>query len=821
MKTRTYQATLPTPNDTQCRVENLRQLSPSSPLTPVGHIEPVCLEHGVPIASWTHPDGSSTLLFQSDSLSLFAYRNGDAVAVGALPALATSAIVLPDGVLIFTSEGNFRASYSDDTSTWSLLPTTIDYPPVAITPEETRTFTDTTAALTLTGNYTAWSGAFTKSDIALLGNTMLDSLSRAEQTAVANGCSVAPILAWYRLRDAAGKVIFRSMPVLVTPVGIQGPEAVIAKVAVSGGAFRAVSPISVDITGFKIGLRIDSSQIADSHRRATTLELLTTPPVDLIDYSATPYITRLSASATEGTLRINVPRVANRASVIPAMLDRLDELSTVEAVYFDPFGPDSVLVGTSPHVIDFRRDLSPATAQSSLRTALKREPEAALLPSIIRESQLPHTFTAAQATLAGDIAALADITPVHALPMPLNAMWTTDTSYGVWRAKVCVSIINSNGDTELLCSETTGEGSLPEAILPMFAYPHPGAFKVDVEVTTPSGTVARTFPLTPTTAALSSCYVAPDMAPISLSTFADTATTLRAVSERKPVRHPSQLLVAQASDPLTPLNAVPVGGGAVTALSEMIKSTSGLAFGRRHIYAFTSAGIHTVSISSGMQLAASMISPAKVASADAVAVGNTCVYAATDTALIAINGTAVTTIMKGRFTALGYSPAFRELWCRPEDADASVVIVDACGKSYQRTDIVPTAFSRNSSTLFISTDAGMCDAGVEDSEAIVKASWRRRICMVGSYVPRVVAVTTLMAADTAEISIDLLGDNGGENPHRFAGIAIVGNIAEAPFLPVLSHPHRYVTIYFHGTVSADASLTSFNIDTCTPNEFIF
>jgi hypothetical protein len=93
--------------------------------------------------------------------------------------------------------------------------------------------------------------------------------------------------------------------------------------------------------------------------------------------------------------------------------------------------------------------------------------------------------------------------------------------------------------------------------------------------------------------------------------------------------------------------------------------------------------------------------------------------------------------------------------------------------------------------------------------------------MVGSYVPRVVAVTTIMAADTAEISIDLLGDNGGENPHRFAGIAIVGNIAEAPFLPVLSHPHRYVTIYFHGTVSADASLTSFNIDTCTPNEFIF
>jgi hypothetical protein len=688
---------------------------------------------------------------------------------------------------------------------------------------ESRTFTDTTTALTLTGNYSAWSGAFTKSDITLLGNTLLDSLCRAEQTAVANGYTIAPILAWYRLRDATGKIIFRSMPVLVTPIGAQSQQYVTANVAVSGGVFRAVAPFSVAATGFKLGLRIDPTQIADSHRRATSLELLTTPPVDITDYSATPHITRLSSTTTEGTLRIDIPRIANYASMVPAMLDRLDELSSVEAVYFDPFNPDSTIVDTSPHAVEFCHDLSPATAQTSLRTALKRQPEAASLPSIIRESQLPHTFTAAQATIAGDITALADITPVHSLPSPLNAMWLTGTTYGVWRAKVCVSLINSAGETERLCTETTGESSLPDAILPMFAYPHPGAFKVDIEITTPSGTVAATFPLTPTAAALSSCYVSPDMEPITLSSLADAESSLRAVTERKPVRHPSQLLVAKATDPLTPVNAVQVGGGAVTALSEMVKSASGLAFGRRHIYAFTTAGIHSVSISSGLQLAASMISPAKVASADAVAAGDTGVYAATENAILAISGTTVTTIMKGSFAALGYSPVFRELWCRPENAEAPTVVVDARGNVYQRTDIVPTSFSRNASALFFATADGMCDAADEasDTDICVPVSWSRRICMVGNNVPRVVSVTTLMAAESAEISIDLLGDNGGENPHRFAGITIVGDIANAPYLPVLSHPHRYVTIHFHGTVSADASLTSFHIDTCSPYENLF
>ena len=67
-------------------------------------------------------------------------------------------------------------------------------------------------------------------------------------------------------------------------------------------------------------------------------------------------------------------------------------------------------------------------------------------------------------------------------------------SYGPWQAKVCVTLLNSRGQTERLCAESAGEGPIPEALLPMLSYPHPGASRIDIELTTDGRTLSRSFP---------------------------------------------------------------------------------------------------------------------------------------------------------------------------------------------------------------------------------------------------------------------------------------------------------------------------------------
>lgn len=825
MKTHTLKATLPMPDDDMCRAQNLRHPSPDAPLSPVKPLTPVCPDTGVPLASWTADDGSVTCLFQSPSLVLRAVNaaGGIPVTVGALPAAVSTAIVTPEGILLFTPAGTYIAAPASG-GAWRLSPADTDFPPVALVPTGERTHTAYTPTLTLQGNYTSWSGAFIKADIAMLGNAVLSALHTASQGAVADGCAATPILAWYRLRDAAGRIIFRSTPTVVTPVGIQGPSSVEVTVAVSGGTYRTVAPAPISITAFRIGMRCNPASMLDTHRRAATLELLVAPAVDLVDYAGTPYITRLTHTATDGLLRIDIPRLPRHATILPGMLDRLDELSAVAAVISDPFAPDSPLASGAVHVPETNTDFSSDTAQTAILKALARTPRNASLPQIIRETALPHTFTASVATVAGDITAMADITPVHALPMPLSALWTTGSDYGPWHAKICVSLLNADGVTERLCAEETGEGPIPASIMPMLSYPHPGAFRMDIELITATETLTRSFPLTPTPASLAACWISPSLKPVAFSSFTATVSPMRAVTERRPVRRASAMLIAGISSPLTPSAATTIGAGAITAVTEASRATAGLAFGRRHLYAFTTAGIHTVSVGASGTLAVSLISPCAVSSPAAVAVGADAIYAATSSGVVRLNGTRADIIHPARFAALGYSPAMRELWCLPPSGEAGQwpVIIDRRQRVYTRTDILPAAFLRMPDTLLIASADGLYDASRENNDHAGKIAveWSRRVCMASDSVPRVHALTALFSASDADIAIDLLGDNGSSRPHRFAGLAIAGEIAAPPYLPVIAHPHRYVTVFLSGSVSPDTTLTSFRLVT-SPSPFLF
>lgn len=816
MKNHTIRATLPAPDTDRCSVQNLRRPIMGTSLRPVSPPTRICRESGTPIASWTAPDGTATCLFQSDSLALWAIpASADVpVSVGTLPAKATAAVSTTEGIHIFTPDGVYTAAPDAD-GRWSLTAAYGQYPPIAIFPTEPRIHTAATPRLTLKGDYTSWSGPMDKTDIAMLGSSVMAALSEATAAAVADGCAAAPILAWYRLRDAAGRELFRSTPVMVTPDGIQGPGHVDVSVAVSSGSYRQVQPTAISVTGFRIGLRICDTDIPPASRHAAVLELMTAPAADLVDYSATPYVTRLGHTATEGQLRIAIPRLAGQKALVPAMLDRLDEVSEIAAVIHDPFNPSRELYSTGI-IADIPAEFNPGNTAKFLRNAISGHTTSDATTSILREISMPHTFTASVATVAGDITAYGGITPTHTLPMPINAAWIAGKSYGPWQAKVCVTLLNSRGQTERLCAESAGEGPIPEALLPMLSYPHPGASRIDIELTTDGRTLSRSFPLTPTPASAAAYYVEPSLRPIPVSSFESTVSPMRAVTERKPVCHKSSVVVAATASPLIPAGTAAIDS-AVTAITESRRSTSGIAFGRRHLYVFTMAGIHTVSVSSSMQMAVSAISSDGVASSEAVAVGPEGVYAATPSGVICLNGTQSTVLHPGAFKSIAWSPSFRELWCLPADGAAKPrpVIIDRFGHTYTRTDIAPKAFCAAPHTLFIASSSGFFNASREyaDPDKPIAVSWCMRICVADDTVPRIRALTAVVAANDADLSIDLLGDNGTDKPHRFAGLAVVGGISAPLYLPVIAHPHRYVTISLYGHVSADTRITSFLLQT--------
>lgn len=827
-QTSSIPATLPLAADTEASVQNLRQPSPGTPLRPVCPPQRLCTATGTPLLSWTTPDGSVIHLLQSSSLALLALDGdggGDPLAIATLPAAAAAAISTPVGIYIFTPEGNYHldpdalakamALGSAPADGSLLVRTDVRYPAVAIAPTALRTHSAYTSAFTLADGFPDWSGAIGSYDLEAFRKATVGALRTATKAAVADGCAASPLLAWYRLRDAAGSIIFSSTPVVVTPDGIQGPEAIEVEVTKANGSYGMVGVAPVAVTAFKVGLSVDPAQLTDDHRRATSLELLMAPPIDLVDYEAYPHLTRLAHDANAGIMRVELPRLAQHAAVVPALLDRLATVSKVVATVFDPFNPDGPLASATPYVPDISLDLAPEAAQKGLLAAIARPSQSSAAATLMREVSLPHAFTANVAANVGDICALADVTPVHALPTPLSAMWLTGTDSGAWSAKVRVTLLAADGQPEQLCTETAGSGPLPTALLPLLAYPHPGAKTMEVELTTPSGTVARTFTLLPTPAQAAACYCPPSLAPIPIGDFA-AAEPFRAVTVRHPVRHPSALLIADSAAPLAPVATAQVGAAAVVAVTETPRSTSGLAFGRSHLYAFSNAGIYAVSVSAARAVAVSLLNRAAVADAAAVAVGPDAVYAATAAGVLALTGARTSRLHPGRFAALGYSPKWQELWCLPPGgaaAKAHPTVLDPQGRVYARTDMLPTAFSRNAATLLVATADGVYDASTEeeDPDALVAIAWRRRLKVAANWVPRVRSLLAVMAAESADIAIDLLGDNGGQ-PHRFGGLMLAGDIAIPPFVALIAHPHRYVTISLSGRVSPDASLTSFQLD---------
>ena len=834
MKTLNIQASLPIPGDTQSLVENLRQSYPEATLTPVVPPYRICPFKADTIASLNNTDGTATHFLQTSSLTLWAINPDNAdglIEIGQLPARVNTVFTSPDGLRLLTDEGNYLV-FRTAGNTWTLRQLDAPYPAVAILPTATHPATVYTPACSLSGTYTSWGGAFTKADISMLGNNLLAAMRSASSSLLAQGCHTAPLLAWYRLRDAAGKIIFRSMPTLVTPEGIQGPVSVDTSVTVNGGAYRAVAAAEVKVNGYKVALKADPALITSASRRAASIELMTAPSVDLIDYNGTVQLTCLAHTATEGGLRMQIPRLPRHNTILPKLLDRIDEVSTVAAVLFNPFASDSPLL-SSGWVPDIAAESLPGESQPQIAAALKIRPEAETLHTVMRESRLPHSFTAATAVTAGDIVALAGITPRHSLPMPLDALCTTGTSRGIWRTKICINLINSEGNTERLCAESMGDGLIPTSILPLISYPHPGAFRCDIEITTPAGTVGTSLPMVPTPSGLHACYITPSLQPIAISSLPAVSTSLRAVTERKSVRHQSMLMIAETSDPFSPDNAIDIAGMPVTALSHAPRSSSGLAFGRRHIYAFTSAGIYAVSINEKRSMAASLIDTAPVTSPAAVASAGGVLYAATPDAVVKIDGTRVIPVIPGKYSSVDYNTLFQELWCLRTPGTASpsdpgtLTILDRSGNAYTRTDIQPTALTQTTSALLAATRDAVYDTSTEEIGAApdTPITWSRRICLVGDNVPRIMAAAVLMASENASISLDLLGDNGADaaratqrpqpdpavRPHRFAGISAEGEIAAKLYLPVLAHPHRYVTIRLSGIVDPLTTLTSFHL----------
>lgn len=818
MTTHICKAELPSATDSRWSVKNLRRAPIGEGLVPVGAPRLITNAKGTPLASWTHADNRVTHFYQSSERTLWAITEGRGatpVAVGELPAPATSAITAAGAILIFTPAGVCTVTLSPDEE-WRLRPAHPDFPAVAIHHSQTRTYSTLTPALNLTGSYSTWPTPMTKADIALLSQTIADAMRSNAESAAADGMAYAPLIVRYRLLDAASRPLYTSIPRMVTPCGVQGAASTEVSIALSGGSYRNIAPISIPLTAYRLTLSAELSRVAAVDCSAvTSLQLLVTPMIDLIDYGAKMYLSPLASSNSEARLRASRTLCMTPEAAIPAMLDRLDTLSTVAATLPNPFAPDSPLTsgGWTP-TLTVNPDI--VGAQTALLRSLRTPVKPSAVSPLMRLTASPHTFTAATAAVAGDVVALGDITAIAALPPTAQQLCTPAPSIGEWSAKVRLTLRNDCGLTEELCVETAGTDFAPSLLPSMVTYPHPGATLLEMQIT--SGDVTRSFSchLTPTPDGTAACWTAPQLTPRAVAALPVATEQFIPFTKRHSSRHSSALFVAPTDTPLLPVASATVGSGTLTAIAESPRASQSIAFGRKHLYAFTSAGTHAVSLSQAMAIAVSPLHPASVTSAACVASAPGSLYAATrDAVLRFTGGSAVTVAARGRFKAIAYSSTFDELWCLPADtATPSPLIVDALGGIFTRTDVTPIGFTLlGAQQMIISTATGLYNPSIETSSAVrpVSVHWSRRLTLPGRYAPTVTAAEVALESPEADISLDLLADDGGPTPWRFAGLAVKGDIAAPPFLPVIARPYRHVTVTLSGTLHPASTITDFTL----------
>ena len=362
------------------------------------------------------------------------------------------------------------------------------------------------------------------------------------------------------------------------------------------------------------------------------------------------------------------------------------------------------------------------------------------------------------------------------------------------------AVVTLDDGSQLVASDTL-TGQIPATFSPLLTYPHPRARQLTVMV----GRKAFTVNLRPTPDGRMAYALAADCRPIEAS----TTLPMHIVPSADAVisDYPDCVAAASSGNPFVLLSVGRCGQGEVSALTPAPRGNSSLDFARRRFYAFTSRGICSLAVGSGLKsVVATLIDGRPVISSDAVCMIEGAVAAVAGKDLVIVKGNSVRTIVSDcRCMMLGWNVSQRELWAagHPEGILVANTTTD---DFYIRDDVSPSGFLTDSGRLYLLTPDGY----VSDASAEV-ASLKRITLVFRSSLPKRSCVNGLCVrifGESIDGTVSLTADNGVHTPlaYRLVEFRLAGSLDRPLESRVYAHPFRYVTLTINAIVSADTRL---------------
>lgn len=793
-----------TPATQAMEIRNLRRGYDGS-LVPVGLYEQI----GGLDGSWMplgHIDGR-LIAASGVSVKAVAVDGSDTAPLtssGELPGDALCAVPGPDGSLtVMTAAGPARISISGQQNL-SVVRLSDSFPAITLMASDSVPVTADVAGRTLSRSYT--SGRLGTADARdVIADLSAAYLHIAAESSAA-GLFVQPVLARYKLRDRAGRLLYTSGPVLLCHTsGAQCCDAV----DICSDDRTTLKAYTVTAQSWRLSATVGPISGSCSSEVASA-EIWITPQFHPYnpDRSGTVSVGR-AASADSVFLRVRLPgsqgglgdNWKGRATrILMDAIARIDEIEERVAVISEPFAAGmrtiDIAVSPDPDAAAVSRRLSAA-----LRSPVRRIPIEDVLLSP------PHTFIAAVAASDASVVAWGNLTVSRYPGYPAQFFTARTGAEGTWRIYSKVRFCDGSS----LARIDYGAGPMPNLFSPVLSYPSPDAVGIDMQITAGEATAMARFPLTPDESGRCAVFVSPTVRP-----FAPVSESIPDIAFTQPPRDrfPDSVAIADAASPLSPAVTGRLGGGEIRALKECRISSQSWEFGRCRFIAGTVEGLYSVGVSANRKsLSLRHLFDGTVASQSSLAAAGSSVFALVgdNPAVVEIpaSGSARIFAAADGYNALMFNCLRDELTAFRAEDGAQVFCLAENGDCYTRDETGVVAVSGT----YIITASGIFRTDYETAARMpVGIKYKinpsvlnyRRITELGAF---------LCASDvSAVIGLEGAGITLG-NPWPMLSAAIRGEVRSPLLFRPLARPARRAVIKFDGVVGDDFRFKTFRLAT--------
>lgn len=675
-----------------------------------------------------------------------------------------------------------------------------ELPAIRIVASEYNTLYGTVPAVKLTGTSPGSSGSqLTAADNRLLTNALVGTYDLLRQQAKAMGYCAQPVMARYRLLDAAGNTIVVGPTVAVSAA--EGVSATGSIVQVSADALQTLGEGRIEMGVYRPAVVAPAPLPAPWNRLVSKLVVEITDETEPLSRGIqAPHGVLRDPQSGQITVTSKLPGFANGTVTDKARFHRLGmEAMTapmrIAAEFDTPFdggiGEPAAIRAISPAG---SLPLSPVPATSGDIAAMGRSWSAALE--------------------AGEVTVLCNPRREQSGGWsPDCFIASRDSGEGsVWRMAFSVRLPTPAGTVNVK-KETGGLGNAPATLSPVLSFPSSEATSLTVSYLSPDGTVyEETFPLTPLPGTELACYISSGLERITLTKTADAYLPQ---GGDLPARLEAGVAeIYRTTDLGLRLDRRRICQGVIHAVRIAPRSGSGWDFSRLKLLISGESGTHiaTLNAAGGFHSVAP-VDNRPVRSPDAVceAAGSNgaalLLYAGDD--LVSISGqkavtvkTSVTTLLSiPPADAIGWEGKNHEIWLSPNDGSGLLFRLTGAGEMIEARlpginlpeeegNPIPEEdcrfrFATDRGSLMISSPGGVHNLSDEEAVPTLEVSLRSRVHVNAA--PRWLTVNIF--ASSLAGGLTLSGDRGTEIAEPLLRLSFSGAV-NAPVTVRLASPRR-------------------------------